>query len=137
VADPNGETGFPVIDMPAGADPTAAVRFLAAELVRSGRLPAAAAADVFTQVWARERLGTTAVGRALAIPHARSRLVEAPIGVIGRCAQPLDWPGGEPVGLVGLIVVPDGTPDQLIGALERIARQLRVTPRQGDTPVQP
>lgn len=134
---PSGETGFPVFDLPAGADPAAAVRFLAAELVRSGRLSDAAAADAVTQVWSRERLGSTAVGRGLAIPHARSRMVEAPVGVIGRCAQPLDWPGGEPVGVVCLLVVLDGTPDQLIGALERVARQLRVTPPQGDTQAQP
>jgi hypothetical protein len=52
VADPTGDAGFPVVDLPAAADtPDAAVRVLLAELVRSGQVPATAAAEVTRQVW--------------------------------------------------------------------------------------
>jgi mannitol/fructose-specific phosphotransferase system IIA component (Ntr-type) len=59
-----GDSEFPVIDLPSEVDtPEAAVRFLVAELVRTGSLPAEAAAEVTRQVWQREQLGSTAIGR--------------------------------------------------------------------------
>lgn len=120
--------GFPIVDLPSAADgPDAAVRLLVAELVRTGRLQDEAADDVIRRVWQRERLGSTAIGRGVAIPHARSRLVTEVVGVIGRCPQPIDWPGaldGAPLRAVCLVVVPDG-PGLSIRELERVVRTLR------------
>jgi PTS system nitrogen regulatory IIA component len=129
VTEPGSETGFPVVDLPPQADsPEAAVRFLVAELVRAGSLPAEAAAEVTRQVWQRERLGSTAIGRGVAIPHAQIGAVAGPVGVVGRCSRPLDWPGavdGGSVGLVCLVVVQAGSVGYLFRELERLARQLR------------
>jgi PTS system nitrogen regulatory IIA component len=123
------EPRFPVIDLPPEVDtPEAAVRFLVAALVRAGSLPAAAAADVVRQVWQRERLGSTAIGQGVALPHTKVRAVAGPVGVIGRCARPLDWPGaldGGSVGWVCLLVAPAGSAGSLCRALEQFSRQLR------------
>jgi PTS system nitrogen regulatory IIA component len=123
------EAGFPVIDLPPEADtPEAAVRFLIAKLVCAGRLCAAAADEVSRQVWQRERFGSTAIGGGVAIPHAQIRAVPAPVGVVGRCALPLHWPGavdGGTVALVCLVVIPAGSEGHLLRELHRLARQLR------------
>lgn len=119
---------FPTIDLPPAANgPEAAVEFLAAELVRTGRLPGGATAEVVRRVWQRERLGSTAIGQKVAIPHAQTDLVCSPVGVIGRCPKSLDWPGardGEPVRVVCLVVTPPGLAPAARD-LERVARSLR------------
>jgi mannitol/fructose-specific phosphotransferase system IIA component (Ntr-type) len=129
VTDPDGGTGVPVTDLPPEADTAAAaVRFLLAELIRLGRLPVEAADEVARQVRARERLGSTAIGRGVAVPSARTGLVAGPVGVVGRCPRPLDWPGaadGGPVRVVCLLVVPVGPAGLWLRELDRIVRQLR------------
>ncbi len=123
------DAGFPVIDLPPEVGtPEAAVRSLVAELVRAGSLPAAAVIEANRAVWQRERLGSTAVGRGVAIPHAKVRGAPWPVGVIGRCASALNWPGasaGSSVSLVCLVLAPAGSGAPLLGALERLSRQLR------------
>lgn len=49
----------------------------------------------------RERLGTTALGKGLALAHARSIVVVRPFWIVGRCARGIEWaaPDGEPVQL--------------------------------------
>lgn len=129
MANPSGKPRFPVIDLPAETDtPETAVRFLLAELVRLGSLPADAVDEAAHQIWARERLGTTAIGGGLAIPHAQVRAIAAPVGVIGRCAMPFEWPralDGGAVGLVCLVLIQTGSVGHLLREMERLVRQLR------------
>ncbi|MBN1265204.1 MAG: PTS sugar transporter subunit IIA [Anaerolineales bacterium] len=54
-------------------------------------------------VWGREKIGDTAVGFGIAIPHARSSAVLSPAIAIGRTAG-LHW-NGEAEGCVQLIVL--------------------------------
>jgi PTS system nitrogen regulatory IIA component len=51
----------------------------------------------------RERLGTTAVGRGLAIPNARSLVVRRPVLLLGRCGLDVPW-GAADGGLVFLVL---------------------------------
>jgi mannitol/fructose-specific phosphotransferase system IIA component (Ntr-type) len=50
----------------------------------------------------RERLGSAAIGKGVALTHARSIAVVHPFWVVGRSPKGLDWPApdGEPVQLV-------------------------------------
>jgi mannitol/fructose-specific phosphotransferase system IIA component (Ntr-type) len=52
----------------------------------------------------RERLGTTALGKGVALLHARSVGVVRPYWIVGRSTKGLEWPApdGEPVQLVVL-----------------------------------
>lgn len=52
----------------------------------------------------RERLGTTALGKGVALTHARSIAVVRPFWVVGRSPKGVEWaaPDGEPVHLVVL-----------------------------------
>ena len=71
----------------------------------------------------RERLGSTAVGRGVAVPHARSLLVARPLVVVARSRRGVAWEAGEdePVHLVLLVLSPAAT-----RAAEHLARVGRV-----------
>lgn len=58
----------------------------------------------------RERLHSSAHGKAVAIPHARSITVVRPWIALGRCARGIEWPGAEdaPVQLVICVLSPAG-----------------------------
>src|SRR5512138_510502 len=54
---------------------------------------------VFDSLLARERLGSTALGQGVAIPHGRIKGLKEAIGAFVRLAQPVpfDAPDGQPV----------------------------------------
>lgn len=56
----------------------------------------------------RERLGSTGIGRGVAVPHGRSLAVPRLVAVLGLHAKGIDWDAvdGEPVRLVFLILAP-------------------------------
>ena len=59
----------------------------------------AGADDLRSSLQARERLGSTAIGHGIAIPHGRSSTLEAPRGALLRLEPAVDfnagrWPGG-------------------------------------------
>jgi mannitol/fructose-specific phosphotransferase system IIA component (Ntr-type) len=61
---------------------------------------------LFALLVRRERLGTTALGKGVALTHARSIAVVRPFGVVGRSPKGIEWaaPDGEPVQLAVLYV---------------------------------
>ncbi len=56
----------------------------------------------------RERLGPTAIGKAVAVPHARSIAVIEPRILVARSRRGIEWkaPDGLPVQLVFLVITP-------------------------------
>lgn len=80
----------------------------------------------------REILGSTGVGRGVAIPHCRSLVVPRVRLAYGRLAAPLDWgaPDSEAVRHVFLIVAPPVEVSQqylpALGRLAQLARQADV-----------
>ena len=56
----------------------------------------------------RERLGTTAIGKGVAVPHARSLTVDRPSLVVARSRRGVEWdaPDGLPANLILLILSP-------------------------------
>ncbi|HXN16298.1 MAG TPA: PTS sugar transporter subunit IIA [Usitatibacter sp.] len=67
-----------------------------------------AEAQVLESLRAREKLGSTALGQGVAIPHARMDQVREPAGVFVRTKQPIpfDAPDGKPVSKVLALLVP-------------------------------
>lgn len=57
---------------------------------------------------ARERVGTTAIGKGVAVPHARSLTVDRPALVVARAHRGIEWdaPDELPVQLVLLVLSP-------------------------------
>jgi mannitol/fructose-specific phosphotransferase system IIA component (Ntr-type) len=130
MADLAGRFGYPVVDLPpaSASSPEDAVRFLVAELVRSGRLRPEYADRVAGQVLCRESLGSTGFGCGVALPHSKSDAVGEVLGVVGRSAEPVPWPGAadaDSVRVVCLLVTPTADLGASLRALEAVSRQLR------------
>jgi len=74
-------------------------------------------------VWERELKFSSAVGRGVAVPHARLPNLDRPMIALGRFAKPLPFktPDNVPVRLVFLILTPASTPVVQLKILGRIA----------------
>jgi nitrogen PTS system EIIA component len=79
---------------------------------------------VFESLFARERLGTTALGRGIAIPHGRIKGLKEALGAFVRLEQPLpfDAPDGKPVSLVFAMLVPEQATDRHLEVLSELAQ---------------
>jgi nitrogen PTS system EIIA component len=75
----------------------------------------------------REKLGSTAVGNGVAIPHGKLPQLGQLFGMFARLARPIDFEAldGQPVDLVFLLLAPEGAGADHLKALARIARLLR------------
>jgi nitrogen PTS system EIIA component len=83
--------------------------------------------DVFDTLLRRERLGSTGIGRGIAIPHARMVDVKSIICVFARLTERIafDSPDHEPVDLVFLLLAPEHAGADHLKALACISRLVR------------
>ena len=84
---------------------------VAAIVARRQGLPCGPVLEALTD---RERLGSTALGHGIAIPHARMKQLQQPAGafVRTRCPLPFDAPDGQPVSNVLTLLVPANATDR-------------------------
>jgi len=84
-------------------------------------------AMVFSALNARENLGTTGVGRGVAIPHARFETLERVIGLFTRLEKPLDYGSmdHQPVDLIFTLLAPQKEGAEHLKALALVSRTLR------------
>ena len=82
---------------------------------------------VFEVLLQREKLGTTAVGYGVAIPHGKLPKLEKIFGLFARLDRPIDFEAmdGQPVDLVFLLLAPEGAGADHLKALARVSRFLR------------
>lgn len=82
---------------------------------------------VLSALLKREDLGSTGMGRGVAIPHARLPLVKKPYGIMTRLKQPIDFEAidGQPVDLVFLLLLPAPPETNQLVALAAVARALK------------
>jgi PTS system nitrogen regulatory IIA component len=80
--------------------------------------------DVLVQ---REKLGSTAVGTGIAIPHGKLPTLDKLFGLFARLGRPIDFEAldGAPVDLMFLLLAPEGAGADHLKALARVARLLR------------
>ncbi|MGK7864467.1 PTS sugar transporter subunit IIA [Falsiroseomonas sp. E2-1-a4] len=90
---------------------------------RSGR----AREDILAALQAREALGSTALGRGVALPHARMAGDYPPLMLFARLAKPIDYEARdeEPVDLVILVLWPEAAPEGFLPTLAATCRPLR------------
>lgn len=83
--------------------------------------------DIFDTLLQREKLGSTGVGRGVAIPHGKLAGLPQIIGVFARLEQPVEFESvdKEPVDLVFLLLAPESAGADHLKALARISRLLR------------
>ena len=82
--------------------------------------------EVLESLVKRERLGSTAVGHGVALPHGRVDGLTQSRGAFIRLAEPVDYDAadGIPVDLVFGIVVPQNCDEQHLAALAAVATRL-------------
>jgi PTS system nitrogen regulatory IIA component len=75
----------------------------------------------------RERLGSTAIGNGVAIPHARLEGIPGPKAVLATLQHPIwfDTPDGKPVDLLLAVIWPKADTVGFLQALARFCRLLR------------
>lgn len=84
---------------------------------------------VTAQLLRRERLGTTALGRGLAVTGAWSLCVRAPRIVVGLSERGLEWEAGdaEPVHVAACVFTPGEAPEELhMRRMEGVVAALRL-----------
>jgi PTS system nitrogen regulatory IIA component len=74
----------------------------------------------------REDLGSTGIGRGVAIPHARSPELHRPFGLLAKLKQPMEFDAidEQEVDLVFLLLLPAAAENGQLGALALVARTL-------------
>lgn len=87
------------------------------------KLTSTSAGDIFTSLLNRERLGSTALGLGVAIPHSRLPCSQ-PLGILLKLEQAIDFDthDGQPVDVIFALIVPPKAEEQHVQALAMLAR---------------
>jgi mannitol/fructose-specific phosphotransferase system IIA component (Ntr-type) len=96
-------------------------------LVKAGALEKEHRNGVLAAILKRDELGSTGIGRGVAIAHAKFPGVGRVVGAIAsfQAGVEFDSLDGKPVQLVCLLVSPAGRPGEHLRVLEAVARRLR------------
>ena len=103
------------------------IREMASSLRAAGCFREGDLEDVVRAILKRELLGSTGIGRGVAIPHTKHNSVERLIGTVavsqaGVSFESLD---GDPVQVFVLLISPQDRPGDHLRALENVSRCLR------------
>jgi PTS system fructose-specific IIA component/PTS system nitrogen regulatory IIA component len=108
-------------------DKTSVVSELVDSLLEAGDISAADKDDIIKAILKREELGSTGIGRGIAVPHTKHPSVSKLVGTVGVSTDGVEFESldGEKVQLFFLLVSPPDRPGDHLRALENISRQLR------------
>ena len=108
-------------------DKEGVIRELVGALIGAGQIQEAEQDSIVKAIMKREELGSTGIGRGVAVPHTKHPSVDRLIGTVGVSQSGIDFQSldGEKVQLFFLLVSPPDRPGDHLRALENISRQLR------------
>lgn len=125
----HGATGFPVYSVPRAEMRTKeqAIRAVVGRMVKTGHLRAEDRDGIVSALLKRERLGSTGIGRGLAIPHAIHPSVRQVVGALAEFPGGVEFDAvdGQAVHVLCLLVAPVDRPGDHSRYLESVARDLR------------
>jgi mannitol/fructose-specific phosphotransferase system IIA component (Ntr-type) len=103
------------------------IRELLNRIVDAGTLSRDDSVQVLRGILKRERLGTTAIGRGVAIPHCKTANVSRPLVAYGRTIEPIEFGStdGEGVHSIFLVVSRPEDADAHVSILKVISRGVR------------
>lgn len=124
---PPGSPGAPRDPATVKAVKEQVVREMVGALHAAGHFRATDVDEIVRAVLRREELGTTGIGRHIAIPHSRHPAADRLIGTLAlsRDGLPFDSLDGEPVYVFILLVSPQDRPGDHLRALEAVVRTMR------------
>jgi PTS system fructose-specific IIA component/PTS system nitrogen regulatory IIA component len=121
--------GFPVYSITDGARRTKeqAIRTVLDRLVQDRSIGAEHYDVILGDILRREQLGSTGIGRGVAIPHCKTAPLDRIVGAVATFSDGVDFGSldGEPVKVMCLMVSPGDRPGDHLRMLERISRRLR------------
>jgi fructose-specific phosphotransferase system IIA component len=96
-------------------------------LTDAGNLLAEESESIVKAILKREELGSTGIGRGVAVPHTKHPSVQKLVGTVAVSSAGVDFNSldGEKVQLFFLLISPPDRPGDHLRALENISRQLR------------
>jgi PTS system fructose-specific IIA component/PTS system nitrogen regulatory IIA component len=108
-------------------DKEGAIREMVQALLDAGRIRAEQRESIVKAILKREELGSTGIGRGVAVPHTKHPSVDRLVGTVAVSSQGVDFASldGETVQLFFLLISPPDCPGDHLRALENISRQLR------------
>jgi len=103
------------------------IRELVGSLHEAGYFRTGDVDDIIKSVLRREKLGSTGIGRSIAIPHSKHAGVDRLIGTLAISPNgiPFDSIDGEPVHIFVLLVSPQDRPGDHLRALENVVRTMK------------
>jgi mannitol/fructose-specific phosphotransferase system IIA component (Ntr-type) len=115
-----------VPDLP-GTNKEGVIREMVAALRAAGQFRGADLEDIIRAILKREFLGSTGIGRGVAIPHTKHNSVERLVGTVALSHKGIafDSLDGEPVHVFVLLISPQDRPGDHLRALENVSRSLR------------
>lgn len=118
----------------AATDADGVLRELADEIAGAGNRLAGPASparidadELYQKLVERERLGSTAVGGGIAIPHCKLRGLEGAVVAVGRVEPGVDFgaPDGQPVRAFFAVVSPSEAPAEHLQVLSAVSRWIK------------
>lgn len=103
------------------------IRSMATALLEAGKISEDQFDSIVEAILKREELGSTGIGRGVAVPHTKHPHVSELVGTVAVSEEGVDFDSldGEKVHLLFLLVSPPDRPGDHLRALENISRQLR------------
>jgi PTS system nitrogen regulatory IIA component len=89
-----------------------------------------ARSTVFDSLFARERLGSTALGQSVAVPHGRVKNLDEALAAFFRLERPIpfDAPDNQPVTMLLFLLVPEAATQQHLDILAELAQLMSNKP---------
>ena len=108
-------------------DKEGSIREMVRALVETKRVDANEFEGIVKAILKREELGSTGIGRGVAVPHTKHPSVDRLVGTVAVSTAGVDFASldGEVVHLFFLLISPPDRPGDHLRALENISRQLR------------
>jgi nitrogen PTS system EIIA component len=103
------------------------VREIVGSLHRVGQLDAAEIDGIVKAILNREELGSTGIGKGVAVPHTRYPKINRLLATVALSRKGVDFAAldGEPVNILFLLISPPNQPGDHLRALEKISRLLK------------
>jgi PTS system fructose-specific IIA component/PTS system nitrogen regulatory IIA component len=111
----------------AAEDKESVIAEMIGSMVETGHIAAEDVDSILKAIMKREELGSTGIGRGIAVPHTKHPSVDRLVGTVGISTEGVDFNSldGERVQLLFLLISPPDRPGDHLRALENISRQLR------------
>lgn len=105
----------------------ATIREMVKSLQDAGKIAPEESEGIVNAIIRREELGSTGIGRWVAVPHTKHNSIKKMVGTVAISQHGVNFESldGEPVRVLFLLISPPDQPGEHLRALENISRQLR------------